>query len=297
MKTMYVSSGAAAVLLTVLAWAGWNALSARSEENATARAELRSLHVELDLLRRGQEAIEKRLATLETSVGRISTRPREPQPAVAERGQAARGPAAGGSDSADSTSAAEAAAQERKLEECLARLADPKASYSEREKTWARLAKGGLLDAAVRHFEQRAKDDPQAPDAHFDLGQAYLQKILASGEIEKGTWATKADRAFDAALALDDHHWGARFMKAASFAYWPPIFGKQPEAVKQFEILRAQQEAQAPRPDFAQTYIFLGNLYAGQGNAAKASETWKKGAEIFPESSELAAKAAAEEPR
>jgi tetratricopeptide (TPR) repeat protein len=120
---------------------------------------------------------------------------------------------------------------------------------------------------------------------------------MMSGDLEKGTWAVKADKAFDAALALDDHHWSARFSKAASLAFWPAILGKQPEAVKQFEILREQQESQAPREEFAQTYLFLGNLYASQGNAAKAQEVWRKGAEFFPRSSELTAKAAPDEPK
>jgi tetratricopeptide (TPR) repeat protein len=75
-----------------------------------------------------------------------------------------------------------------------------------------------------------------------------------------------------------------------SLSFWPPIMGKQPEAIQQFEMALAQQEARPSRPEYAQTYLFLGNLYRQQGNAARAKEIWKKGSELFPENDELTRK-------
>ena len=59
----------------------------------------------------------------------------------------------------------------------------------------------------------------------------------------KSRQANKADQAFDAALAVDEKHWDARFTKATALSFWPPIFGKQAESVRQFEILIDQQES------------------------------------------------------
>jgi cytochrome c-type biogenesis protein CcmH/NrfG len=109
---------------------------------------------------------------------------------------------------------------------------------------------------------------------------------------ERGLYATKADQAFDAALASDPQHWTARFSKAMSLSFWPPIFGKQGEAITQFETIVAQQESSGQaKPEFAQSYLFLGNLYAQGGKADKAAEVWKKGLSLFPENESLKAKA------
>jgi cytochrome c-type biogenesis protein CcmH/NrfG len=68
--------------------------------------------------------------------------------------------------------------------------------------------------------------------------------------------------------------------------------GKQPEAIRQFEVLLSNQEALPARPEFAQTYLFLGNLYHQKGDQEKAAETYKKGAGLFPQNDELARKSA-----
>ncbi len=101
----------------------------------------------------------------------------------------------------------------------------------------------------------------------------------------------KADEAFDAALARDDHHWDARFSKAVSPSFWPPLFGKQAEAIEHFETLMGQQEALPQQgPKHAQTYLLLGNLYQQQGNNDKALATWNDGTQLFPDNHELAAR-------
>jgi tetratricopeptide (TPR) repeat protein len=99
----------------------------------------------------------------------------------------------------------------------------------------------------------------------------------------------KADGAFDQALELDPRHWDARFSKAISLAFWPPIFGKQAGAVKNFETLMLQQEEAggASQPQYAQTYQFLGNLYMQQGNSQKAREIWSRGLRFFPNDATL----------
>lgn len=195
--------------------------------------------------------------------------------------------------SAEKPAAADALAsareREQKLSDALAALLAPGLGEAERQKIWSDMVKAGLVDALVAEFEKRAELDPNDPDAQVELGSAYLQKLFTVGSgPEQGTWANKADKAFDAALALDSNHWDARFSKAVSLSFWPPVFGKQKDAIRNFETLIEQQSSSSSKdPRFAQTHLLLGNLYQQSGNAAKANETWAAGLALYPDSAAL----------
>ncbi|MCY2961714.1 MAG: tetratricopeptide repeat protein [Planctomycetota bacterium] len=166
--------------------------------------------------------------------------------------------------------------------------------WEEAQALWKEVAAAGKLDELVQILEQRAKARGNDPDAQTQLGLAYLQKTFrAGGGPEAGIWATKADRAFDAALAADDKHWEARFQKAVSLSFWPPMLGKQPDAVKQFETLVAQQEASGSKQKgYAATYLFLGNMHLQMGAKDKALAAWNQGLAQFPDDAELLKKIA-----
>lgn len=163
-------------------------------------------------------------------------------------------------------------------------LLDPDLSWEDREALWKQVREAGLTDEMLALVEAFAAARPHDPDAQVFLGGSYLQKIYEVGNgPEAGVWATRADQAFDAALALDDHHWDARFSKAVSLSFWPPMFGKQAEAINHFSTLIAQQEAGAPKPGHAQTYMWLGNLYLQQGKNDLAKQAYEQGLAKFPQ--------------
>lgn len=163
--------------------------------------------------------------------------------------------------------------------------------FDEQQALWKEIREAGLLDEVVAEYEARAESDPKNPELKVDLGQAYLQKIFEAGQgPEAGKWAMKADKAFDGALALDANHWEARFTKATSLSFWPPLFGKQGEAIHHFEILVEQQAGQASQPQFVQTHLALGNLYQQSGQLEKAKAAWQQGLALFPGDAELAKK-------
>jgi hypothetical protein len=123
-------------------------------------------------------------------------------------------------------------------------------------------ADAGLLDAVIEELEKRAELQPDSESAQLELAVGYLQKVFSTtNPIETGTWAMKLDGTYDKALAINDQSWDARFGKAMSLSNWPAFTGKQGEAIRQFEILRGQQADAASRPEFAQTYLILGNMY------------------------------------
>ncbi|MFT5051585.1 MAG: tetratricopeptide (TPR) repeat protein [Chlamydiales bacterium] len=152
------------------------------------------------------------------------------------------------------------------------------------EKMWMRAREEGRTDELLAMFEARAEENPSDPAMRVELGQAYLQKIQEVGQGPlAGALATQADGAFDAALAIDSEHWGARFNKAVALSFWPPIFGKQSAAIHEFETLIGQQSRGMPKPSHAQTHLLLGNLYQQLGDRDKAIKAWQTGSSLFPD--------------
>lgn len=182
------------------------------------------------------------------------------------------------------------AEQEINVGTFLAELRAGNLSRAEIEAGWAAIVAAGMLDEAIEGMEALVELDPSNPDLRARLGDAYIQMLLSMPEgPTRGMWALKADGAFDDALELDPNHWDARFNKSISLAFWPPIFGKQASAVKNFEVLVAQQEAGggSGKPEYAQTYQFLGNLYMQQGKLEQARKIWSRGLTYFPDNSGL----------
>jgi len=178
------------------------------------------------------------------------------------------------------------------FESYWAQLSSPPADWEKVEALWNEANEAGVLDQLVQAFEERAKAHPDDANVQTQLGAAYLQKVRRTPDFtEKATLAQAADDVFDKALAIDPQNWQARFSKAVSLSFWPPIMGKGAEAIEHFETLIGQQTASGQRqPEHAMTYLYLGNLYEQQGKSAEAQRTWKNGYDLFPGNGELAAK-------
>ncbi len=243
----------------------------------------------IDELARGQQELSDRLdratnqpAALETS------RTAEPDiAALVERylGERERAVA---SSTPPAALAASAGNKQALLAQALKKLNDPALDFDQRTKIWGEYAKLGLMDELVAYYEQLAAQNPSNPDLQVAAGAAYLQKLFTVGAgPAAGEWALKADAAFDKALSLDEQHWDARFAKASSLAHWPPVFGKQAEAISHFEKLVAQQQQGPQAGDKWQTYLLLGNLYQQNGKPEKALATWNAGLLAFPGNGEL----------
>ena len=57
---------------------------------------------------------------------------------------------------------------------------------------------------------------------------------------------------------------------------------KGQEVIDQFTQLINQQDAQPSQPQFAKTYVLLGDQYQKLGQNDYALATWQAGAQLFP---------------
>ena len=64
--------------------------------------------------------------------------------------------------------------------------------------------------------------------------------------------------------------------------YWPANPQVDNQVVQNLSSLIDQQETMSPQPEFAQTYVVLGNEYQKIGQPDKAQATWQLGLSKFP---------------
>jgi len=167
-------------------------------------------------------------------------------------------------------------------------LVSPQSSYPQKEAAWKQLRDSGKLDQAITELEQRVASDPQTAEYSAMLGRAYLEKCSTLQDMrEQGILGMKADMAFDDALKADPNNFEARFTKAVAMSYWPPQLNKGQEVIDNFTLLINQQEAQAPQPYFAQTYVWLGDQYQKSGRNDYALAVWQRGAALYPSDAAL----------
>jgi tetratricopeptide (TPR) repeat protein len=240
-------------------------------------------------LRDGQASLERTLRDLTARLDGLDTREMRaavPAPAADPTSASEAAPAL-------AKNAAEASAQAHAstVQDLFAQLTSEGLSYPQREAIWKKARDAGAVDDLVAAFEDLAKSQPNVADVQVALGAAYLQKLFTVADNEKGALAVQADQAFDAALAIDPNNWPGRFSKAVSLSFWPAFLGKGTEAIKQFEILVDQQEASGTtKPEQAQTYLFLGNMYEQRGQTEEAKKIWQRGYDRHPTSEELRSK-------
>ena len=149
-----------------------------------------------------------------------------------------------------------------------------------------RAAEAGQLHELLDAMELALADVPESAEKHFNRATAYYGAARAFPSNSDGNWWVDSNKAFSKALEYDPQHWKSRYSKARNMAFWPVAYGGQAEAIRHFETLAGQQESGLGDPsraaDHPKTYVWLGNLYAQQGQTAKAQAAWERGLAAFP---------------
>jgi tetratricopeptide (TPR) repeat protein len=165
----------------------------------------------------------------------------------------------------------------------------------EKHNLFQQLVKAGQIDDVIAELKQRMADNPTDAEIPTTLGEAQLNELKAlkdSGADNNalGILALQADQSFNAALKIDPQNWEAQFVKASSMYYWPANPDRDSQVVQQLSSLIDQQDTMSSQPDFAQTYVVLGNEYQKIGQSDKAMATWQLGLQKYPSDSGLQGK-------
>ncbi len=163
------------------------------------------------------------------------------------------------------------------------------ASPEEVARFWklARTSRG--LDDLILRLEKGVAEATDPVAARMNLARAYVAKLytVPNGP-ERGAWASRAETEWRAVLAEDARNEEARMSLAISLSQWPDFFGKTPEAIRQLETLKTQQEADAPEAGQAATWLRLSELYLGRGRRDDATRLLRDGAARFPDDTRFA---------
>jgi cytochrome c-type biogenesis protein CcmH/NrfG len=148
------------------------------------------------------------------------------------------------------------------------------------------------LQSVISELQQRAVANPKDAEIPTTLGEAQLnlvRQLHESGgdEDQVGILAMQADQSFNTALKIDPKNWEAQYVKASTMFYWPPNEARDNQAAQMLGNLIDQQETMPTQPEFAMSYLALGNQYQKMGKTAEAMATWKLGAQRFPSDPQL----------
>jgi tetratricopeptide (TPR) repeat protein len=178
------------------------------------------------------------------------------------------------------------------LTQAVGFLASPQTTFSYRRALLKQLKDAGELDQAIAALTDLAAKNPTNAEIPTALGEALLSKFPLADYAQAAALGLQIDQTFDAALAIDPTNWEAQFYKADSMSYWPDEAGKGPEVIQRLSSLVSQQETMPSQPQFAQTYLVLGDQYQKAGQAANAQSTWQLGLTKFPNDPGLQARLA-----
>ncbi len=153
------------------------------------------------------------------------------------------------------------------------------------------------LQGVISELQQRAVADPKNAEIPTTLGEAQLNLVRqlhesGSDEDQVGILAMQADQSFNNALKIDPKNWEAQYVKASTMFYWPPNEARDGQAAQMLAGLIDQQDTMPTQPEFAMTYLALGNQYQKMGKTAEAIATWQLGAQKFPSDPQLRQKLA-----
>ncbi|HEX2077178.1 MAG TPA: hypothetical protein VHG08_05700, partial [Longimicrobium sp.] len=152
--------------------------------------------------------------------------------------------------------------------------------------------------AAARPAAQRAagllrewlQAEPRGIDPRVLMAGVRAQCELPFADMMgKGALIGQANALLEEALQIDSTHWEARFTLAMHHYHTPEFLGRTPDAIRHLETLLRQQ-GDVAQPHFANTYLYLGDLYRRSGREADAAALWRRGAALFPSDARFAEK-------
>ncbi len=144
----------------------------------------------------------------------------------------------------------------------------------------------GEYDRCLAFFEQLVAEHPEAANLLMNFGYAHVDKIPVEGAITQVILANTALTHFSAALELEET-WLGRYTRGNSYLFWPAIFGRTQLGIDDLERAIEMAKETKPRSYHGRAWAALGDGYWRLEDPAKATETYRKGLELYPDSKEL----------
>ncbi len=275
-------------------WAGLDARERASSAEAAAaasRAALAAAEGRIEEARRSAESAEAGRRSAEERLGALEA-------GVVSLAAGGTGPAGPPSSPAGGTAPSPSPGPAGKAPVDPARVAEFKGLRDryfkgdlddvEEGRFWEMAKSEGFLDAVIGEMEAAVAASPEDVGARMELSRDYIARLFTVPPgPEMGLWASKAETQWKEVLARDDRHWEARMSLATSWARYPDFLNKTPDAIREFETLRRQQEAGPLEERQAQVYMELGNLYKRAGNPEKQRAALEDGLRRHPEDESL----------
>jgi len=181
--------------------------------------------------------------------------------------------------------------QQRAFRQAIETLLSPQSAFAQKQAVWKQLKDAGQMEDAIAELERRVAGNPDSVEDAVALAQAYLKECGQTDDIrQKAILAMKADQLLDTALSQDPSNWEAQFDKVSRMARWPLELNQGAKVLEQFQTLIQEQESQPTQPQFALTYVRLGDFYERTGDADNAVQVWQRGTALFPENTDLQSK-------
>jgi tetratricopeptide (TPR) repeat protein len=145
-----------------------------------------------------------------------------------------------------------------------------------------------LFNQQINFLKELVTKKSNNANCHFGLGMAYIDKIQQSSGPEAGMLAGLAIEEFNKAIAIDSLHWSAHYALGVTYFHMPLEFGLIEDAINIFhKLIVIQDKSDTILPNYAWTYISLGDAYIKSGRHGKAIDIWEKGSEMFPDEYEF----------
>lgn len=165
---------------------------------------------------------------------------------------------------------------QRTMQECLAYAEGPEGERTSAESKAA-------FERAEQAFRVAISAEPGNADTHAGLGQTLTRCGIPHASMTTiMNVVEESGRALEEALRIDPEHWAARYMLAMNYFHMPEFLNQMPNAARQLEILVRQQAGRTDPPEFALTWLFLGDAYRKLGRAEDARVAYASGARLFP---------------
>jgi vitamin B12 transporter len=148
-----------------------------------------------------------------------------------------------------------------------------------------------LADEAERQYRALLRDRAADLEVRVGLAQVLIRCQLQHASVTGiMSLVSEAETELRAVLAAQPEHWNARFTLAMLLKNMPAMLGRGDDAVREFERLLAVQGHRADGPQYALTFLNLGEMHEGAGRRATAVEVWRRGLALFPDHVEMRSK-------